>query len=126
MDKSNMRRKLDERYQEAVKALEIVESFFGGSIPSSNGTSTTSTADQSNGNVPLVMRPRKGSHREKVFNVIKDEWATIDEIAKQTEIDAKKIRGVVNAPVIKDMIETKMDGERKLYRVKPKKKEEKS
>ena len=60
---------------------------------------------------PQVTNGRQGSNRQIVLDCIVGKWKSVDQIVEITELDAKRIRGVLYSPELKQPIEKKdMDG----------------
>ena len=52
-----------------------------------------------------------GSFRDRVLAVIGNNWANVTKIQHETGLEIKRIRGVVNAPGVRDRIERRtVDG----------------
>ncbi len=97
----NLQEKIDQQHQEALRALAVLKKYF---------------AESPNGQVQSP--DRKVSFKDQVLNAIREDWLTVTAIAETTGLTIKRVRGVVNAPNLKDGIEKKEVGGQTAYRLK--------
>jgi predicted Rossmann fold nucleotide-binding protein DprA/Smf involved in DNA uptake len=105
-----LRRQIEAKHKEALQALEVLERYF------EDGATA-----QENGDKPKAKRRAgNGSNRDKVLAIVDHEFASVGEISKRTGLDAKQVRGVLNAPGLKGHFDKQeADGELQ-YRTKGK------
>jgi len=120
IDTDEIRRRIEEKRNRAIKALEEIEAYL-------TEVSEEGSVEQTTKRLPVPrMTPvprRKPSRsgtsiREKVFSIISNDWATVSRICEQTGLDYKQVRGVLHAPVVKDNVEKREAGDVTEYKLK--------
>ncbi len=91
----NLRELVESRHSAAIEAVNALDEYLAAN-PLSQFTSNTE--------IPSALcnlvgnTPPHGSIRERVLQCIDGVWKTVAEIAKETQLDKRRIRGVLYAP----------------------------
>jgi predicted Rossmann fold nucleotide-binding protein DprA/Smf involved in DNA uptake len=98
---------IEKQYLDAKNALEVLSRYLNGVNQQPSDGHRFPILSASDFSPPTVGSNNSSSNREKVLMIIRAHPATVDEIANETGLDVKRIRGVLYAPglrgkVIKD------------------------
>jgi hypothetical protein len=108
MDTKAIRDRIEAKHKRALAALAEIEEYLGEESPK--------PPDEQ----PEKRLSNRLSNRDRVFEYI-TVWATAQDVADQTGLDIKQVRGVVNAPGLIDVIEKRESSTGTVeYRLKPK------
>ena len=106
---NELRQKIDLKYQRALQSLHEIEGYLAESNGQVPQPTVLTPAKQSK-------RKREGSMRARVLEVIRSDWASVNQIKEKTGLEHKQVRGVINAPTL-NVEHRDTEGERQ-YRLK--------
>ena len=104
--KEQLRKNIEAKYQEALAALDVIGEYIGETEPNLPGGAVTIAA-----RITPVANGKKLTIREKVIGSIIEKTSTVDQIADETRLDPRQVRGVLNAPDLHDKIKRDRNGE---------------
>lgn len=102
-----LREQIEARHARALAALKELEDY----LDNPNLLQESKGSDGAVQEQPVTRRIRRRTHgransfRAQVLAVIGKEWATVDQIAEQSGLAARQVRGVINAPSLARRIE---------------------
>lgn len=115
MNESNLvealREKIEARYKESLHALDVLQNYL-----------TECEVPEPPHVAAKPLEPTKceenGSYRQRVLAVLGEKWEDIDSIARLSELQAKRVRGVLYATSLAQKIESRRENGRIVFRIK--------
>src|SRR5437588_733570 len=92
-----LRKRIDAKHERALAALAEIESYLEEDHASQNGVGPHHLVPVTALNLMSI--------RNRVLDVIKKDWASVQRIVDLSGLEARRVRGVINAPGLADRIE---------------------
>jgi predicted Rossmann fold nucleotide-binding protein DprA/Smf involved in DNA uptake len=109
-----LREQVEAKHKEALAAIETLAAYLSSSPTEAVTVRTTAEIVEQK-----LAGTYEGTNREMVLAVLKKGWQTVDELCKQTGLNAKQVHGVLHAIDIKEGIEqNRSSGSSVQYRLK--------
>ena len=107
---SQLRKTIDEKHSEALKALETLKAYFA-ETPAGVNVQSTGRKQPKKAEKRQPPRAGTGKIRPKVLGLMRDKFVSIKEVAGPTGLTTAQVRGVVLSPALKANFEKKeIDG----------------
>jgi hypothetical protein len=98
-----LREKIDSEHKEALEALARVTAY----LRRTETTPPTRRTKSGKSSKAAVSNNGSGSIRGRVLPLIAKDWWSVRALVEKTGLTVRQVRGVLNAPVVSDSIETR-------------------